>query len=208
MRVAVRTSCRYPRLWMSGQLLMSWVISSLPSPEAHPTDHTGMSASLCPPSVTGQRARRAAPPAATGQPVLPCRHCGAPHLNARRRPPRRLMSHSLPVAAAAVTASPTVVTVPLGDRSYPIYIGRGLLQDGDLLRRHIVGKSCLVVTNDTVAPLYLQRCVHTAALGGEVIDHKQAGVLTNVLFASSPWRQSCGRPCCGWADPCRDCRPP
>ena len=62
------------------------------------------------------------------------------------------------VGALEQQASPQVVTVPLGDRSYPIYIGRGLLHDGELLRRHITGKSCLVVTNETVAPLYLQRC--------------------------------------------------
>ena len=61
------------------------------------------------------------------------------------------------VGALAPAAAPAVVTVPLGTRSYPIYIGRGLLSDGDLLRRHVTGKSCLVVTNETIAPLYLQR---------------------------------------------------
>lgn len=51
------------------------------------------------------------------------------------------------------------VDVSLGDRSYPIYIGQGLLSRSDLLQQHILGKKVLVVTNDTVAPLYLERQV-------------------------------------------------
>lgn len=50
-----------------------------------------------------------------------------------------------------------VVEVELGDRSYPIYIGRDLLSQGELLRRHIPGKRVLVITNETIAPLYLER---------------------------------------------------
>ena len=49
------------------------------------------------------------------------------------------------------------VNVSLGNRSYPIYIGRGLLDRPELLQRHIPGKKVLVVTNDTIAPLYLDR---------------------------------------------------
>lgn len=44
----------------------------------------------------------------------------------------------------------------LGDRSYPIHIGQGLLQQAELIRPHIKGKSAAVVSNTTVAPLYLQ----------------------------------------------------
>ena len=47
--------------------------------------------------------------------------------------------------------------VALGERSYPIYIGPGLLQDESLLARHIGGQQVLVVTNETIAPLYLER---------------------------------------------------
>ena len=50
-----------------------------------------------------------------------------------------------------------VVEVDLGDRTYPIYIGRGLLDQGELLRQHIPGKRVLIVTNETVAPLYLDK---------------------------------------------------
>ncbi len=52
----------------------------------------------------------------------------------------------------------------LGARSYPIYIGGGLLNRGDLLAPHISGKQVLVVSNVTVAPLYLDQTL--AALKG------------------------------------------
>jgi shikimate kinase/3-dehydroquinate synthase len=49
--------------------------------------------------------------------------------------------------------------VDLGERSYPILIGRGLLDDGALLARHIGAGSgkVAIVTNATVAPLYLEK---------------------------------------------------
>ena len=43
----------------------------------------------------------------------------------------------------------------LGERSYPIHIGQGLLQNSELLTPHIHGNSTVVVSNETVAPLYL-----------------------------------------------------
>lgn len=46
--------------------------------------------------------------------------------------------------------------VELGDRSYPIYIGSGLLEQSRLIKQHIKSKQVLIVTNDTVAPLYLE----------------------------------------------------
>ena len=46
--------------------------------------------------------------------------------------------------------------VSLGERSYPIYIGDDILSQADLLTQHIQGKEVLVVTNTTIAPLYLQ----------------------------------------------------
>lgn len=49
----------------------------------------------------------------------------------------------------------TELIVELGERSYPIYIGAGLLHNTELLPRHILGSSALIVTNETVAPLYL-----------------------------------------------------
>ncbi len=51
----------------------------------------------------------------------------------------------------------TTLTVDLAERSYPIYIGQGLLQDKTLLTTHIKGQEVLIVSNETVAPLYLAR---------------------------------------------------
>ena len=45
--------------------------------------------------------------------------------------------------------------VDLGDRSYPIYIGHSLLAQAELIRQHIKGNQVVVVSNETVAPLYL-----------------------------------------------------
>ncbi|MEZ5542292.1 MAG: 3-dehydroquinate synthase [Pseudomonadota bacterium] len=47
------------------------------------------------------------------------------------------------------------LTVELGTRSYPIHIGQGLLADPSLLAPHIPGRQVMVVSNETVAPLYL-----------------------------------------------------
>jgi 3-dehydroquinate synthase len=47
--------------------------------------------------------------------------------------------------------------VDLGERSYPILIGEQLIDRGELLARHIPGKQIAIVTNDTVAPLYMER---------------------------------------------------
>ena len=44
--------------------------------------------------------------------------------------------------------------VELGERSYPIVIGGGLLQNRDLLREHIAARQVLLVSNTSVAPLY------------------------------------------------------
>ena len=47
--------------------------------------------------------------------------------------------------------------VDLDERSYPVYIGRDLLSDHALLRQHITGSQVVLVSNDTVAPLYLDK---------------------------------------------------
>ncbi|MBM7061149.1 3-dehydroquinate synthase [Pseudomonas sp. UL073] len=52
--------------------------------------------------------------------------------------------------------------VNLGDRSYPIYIGDALLDRAEFFAPHIAGRQVMIVTNETVAPLYLSKL--TAAL--------------------------------------------
>lgn len=43
------------------------------------------------------------------------------------------------------------------DRGYPIYIGKGLLEKVELLLPHLAQKKVAIVTNTTIAPLYLDR---------------------------------------------------
>jgi 3-dehydroquinate synthase len=47
------------------------------------------------------------------------------------------------------------LSVDLGDRSYPIHIGSGLLKHSELIQDHIAGKTTAIVSNETIAPLYL-----------------------------------------------------
>lgn len=51
--------------------------------------------------------------------------------------------------------------VSLGDRSYPIHIGNGLLTKAELLLPHLKRKQVAIVTNTTVAPLYLDNLSKT-----------------------------------------------
>ena len=53
--------------------------------------------------------------------------------------------------------------VDLAERSYPIYIGADLLSRVDLLAAHIVGQQVAIVTNETIAPLYLAELQATLA---------------------------------------------
>jgi 3-dehydroquinate synthase len=48
-------------------------------------------------------------------------------------------------------------TVELGARSYPIVVGSGVLADATLFEPCIAGSQVCIVTNETVAPLYLER---------------------------------------------------
>ncbi len=49
--------------------------------------------------------------------------------------------------------------VDLGYRSYPILIGDGILDQADILKPYISGPQVMVVSNETVAPIYLDRLV-------------------------------------------------
>ncbi|MFA6468625.1 MAG: 3-dehydroquinate synthase [Bacteroidota bacterium] len=50
----------------------------------------------------------------------------------------------------------SIVRVPLGNRSYPIYIGSGLLTTaGTIFRKHNISRSVVIITDQTVASRYL-----------------------------------------------------
>ena len=86
-------------------------------------------------------------------------------LEAKRR------EHAPASALSMHNQSPLTLTVDLGERSYPIVIGADLLSDPALLERHIQGRQVAIVTNTTVAPLYLERvAAPLRAAGREVVE--------------------------------------
>ncbi|HQC29173.1 MAG TPA: 3-dehydroquinate synthase [Methylotenera sp.] len=58
------------------------------------------------------------------------------------------------------------LNVELASRSYPIYIGRHLLSRAELILPHLKRKQVAIVTNTTVAPLYLDKFSETLAEAG------------------------------------------
>jgi len=73
------------------------------------------------------------------------------------------------------------VRVTLGERSYPIHIGAGILDAAELYRPHLGAGRVAVITNPVVAPLYLgrlrsalERAGATAPLDVLVDDGEQA----------------------------------
>ena len=81
----------------------------------------------------------------------------------------RMTAPTTRVMATATRDGVDVVNVDLGERSYPIYIGTGLLDDGEALRSHVRGSTALVVTNETIAGLgYLDRTVAALEARGDL----------------------------------------
>ncbi|MDN5752310.1 MAG: 3-dehydroquinate synthase, partial [Nitrosospira sp.] len=48
------------------------------------------------------------------------------------------------------------LTSASGERSYPIHIGSGILSQPELILNHLPRKRVAIVTNTTVAPLYME----------------------------------------------------
>ncbi len=82
--------------------------------------------------------------------------------------------------------------VELGKRSYPIHIGRGLLANGGLWLEHLTGPQVMVVTNEVLAPIYLEPV--TRALASRELDvasvtlpdgeqHKTLGSFEHIIDA-------------------------
>ncbi len=59
--------------------------------------------------------------------------------------------------------------VALDSRSYPIHIGNNLLNQADLILPHLKRKSVAIVTNTTVAPLYLGQLAKTLRDAGVTV---------------------------------------
>lgn len=62
------------------------------------------------------------------------------------------------------------LTVELAERSYPIQIGENLLSTPDVFIPYISGKKVMIVTNDVVAPLYLEQLKSTLLQADTAID--------------------------------------
>ncbi|MGA7179631.1 MAG: 3-dehydroquinate synthase [Thiobacillaceae bacterium] len=58
------------------------------------------------------------------------------------------------------------LSVDLGDRSYPIHIGPGLLDRANLITPHLAQERVAIVTNTIVGPLYLEQLSRTMESAG------------------------------------------
>lgn len=92
------------------------------------------------------------------------------------------------------------LSVALAERSYPIHVGTGLLSRADLILSCLSRKNVAVVTNTTVAPLYLETLAGALARAGvEVVrivvpdgeDHKDWNTLNSVF--DTLLEKRCGR---------------
>ena len=94
------------------------------------------------------------------------------------------------------------LSVELAERSYPIHVGTGLLDRSDLIVPFLGRKKVAIVTNTTVAPLFMKRL--TGALARESVEvvhivlpdgeeHKNWTTLSAIFDALL--EQGCGRDC-------------
>ncbi len=65
--------------------------------------------------------------------------------------------------------SPIQLSVDLGERTYPILIGEGLLEDAGKVGELVRGRRVAVVTNTVVAPLYLDKLTKTLESAGKQV---------------------------------------
>jgi 3-dehydroquinate synthase len=84
------------------------------------------------------------------------------------------------------------LTVELAERSYPIHIGGGLLRRPELIAAQLPQKKAVVVTNETVAPLYLdalRQTLHSAGVASTAVvlpdgeEHKDWQTLNRIFDA-------------------------
>ena len=61
------------------------------------------------------------------------------------------------------------ININLEKRGYPIYVGEGLIEDYDLFKKHISNKKVAIITNDKVAPLYLQKVTNILSNDKDII---------------------------------------
>jgi len=92
-------------------------------------------------------------------------------------PHNRLKSQVKQYMAGDLSNDVTVydtVKVDLSDgRDYPIYIGHEFTEEeaGNMIRSHIEGNSALLITNDRIAPMHLDRYKRILLEGGDIKIH-------------------------------------
>ena len=89
----------------------------------------------------------------------------------------------LSVASAQTTTEYDIVKVDLSnDRDYPIYIGSDFTdtEAATLIRQHIHGKRVLLITNDRIAPLYLER--YQQLLSNNSLDDSKELIVDTVVL--------------------------
>jgi len=62
------------------------------------------------------------------------------------------------------------INIQFDERSYPIYVGEGLISNYELISQHILGKKVAIITNETVADIYLKTLMDTVSSHKELIS--------------------------------------
>ena len=62
------------------------------------------------------------------------------------------------------------INIQFDERSYPIYVGEGLISNYELISQHILGKKVAIITNETVADIYLKTLMETVSPHKELIS--------------------------------------
>ena len=130
------------------------------------------------------------PRQAAARPLIGWEISGAAHPTPR--PPAGVL-----VIVLKVTTAPRTLSIDLGPRSYPIHIGVGLLADRPRFEAALPAGPLLLVSNETVAPLYLGRVRQTLA-GRRISEcvlpdgerHKTLATLARVYDALAAGRVS------------------
>jgi 3-dehydroquinate synthase len=62
------------------------------------------------------------------------------------------------------------INIQFDERSYPIYIGEGLISDYELIGQHLPHKKIAIITNDLVADIYLAPLINSLSPHKDVIS--------------------------------------
>ncbi|WP_075255592.1 bifunctional shikimate kinase/3-dehydroquinate synthase AroKB [Herbaspirillum camelliae] len=144
------------------QFLVQTIISHL---ELSPPDSSWQSAPAADETIVIERSSALVTSAADGAVVVSTSHSSQTfHGAASAEPTLARMNQNTASAPAPIT-----LNVDLGERSYPIHIGRGLLDDAGLLPQYVKGKRVAIVTNDKVGPLYLDKVAQPLRAAGKLV---------------------------------------